>query len=170
MMPSGKRTFRGTIFLVFLLAVPLVAFVPHRAPFNGSTVRINSVNDFRTAGWMIPTTTSTTTTTTITTNSKRKSAVSLCQQRSNNNNNQGDGDVLGISGRGVALFLFVFVVNVWLFSIPPEFRRAKNCTAEQVLLYPDSNCMTTEMWWGGVLDYYRNGGGIKFDFSIEGRE
>jgi hypothetical protein len=30
--------------------------------------------------------------------------------------------------------------------------------------------MTSEMWWGGIAEYYRTGGGVQFDFSIEGKE
>ena len=61
-------------------------------------------------------------------------------------------------------------VNVWMFSVPTEFRRAKMCSEEQVLLYPDSNCMTFKSWKEGIAEYYANGGGVKFDFSIEGKE
>jgi hypothetical protein len=30
--------------------------------------------------------------------------------------------------------------------------------------------MTAKEWASGVAEYYANGGGIKFDFSIEGNE
>lgn len=62
------------------------------------------------------------------------------------------------------------LVNVWIFSIPPEFRRQKICstTCEQ---NRDSSslcaaCVTGPEWVEEVLDYYRNGGGVHFDFSI----
>ena len=88
---------------------------------------------------------------------------------SRSSNDDDDDDVLGVGTRGITLFCVVAVFNIWLFSIPTEFRRAKFCSAEQVRLYPDSKCMTSEMWIGGIKEYYANGGGLKFDFSIEGR-
>jgi hypothetical protein len=75
-------------------------------------------------------------------------------------------EIIGID-RGLYLIAIVMFINVWIFSIPPEFRRAKICSEEQVIQYPDSGCMTGTKWVGGVRDYYANGGGISFDFSIE---
>jgi hypothetical protein len=97
------------------------------------------------------------------------SSTTLHLSKDNNNEEENNTDPLGIS-RGAILFLVVASANLWLFSVPPEFRRARNCSEEQVLLYPDRKCMTTEMWWGGIADYYRNGGGFQFDFSMEGNE
>jgi len=73
-------------------------------------------------------------------------------------------------GRGKILLLLVLIVNVWMFSIPVEFRRARLCSVEDTKLYPDKHCTTMDAWRTGVADYYANGGGIKFDFSIEGKE
>ena len=73
-------------------------------------------------------------------------------------------------GRGKVLLLLVLIVNVWMFSIPVEFRRARLCSVEDTKLYPDKHCTTVDAWRTGVADYYANGGGIKFDFSIEGKE
>lgn len=75
-------------------------------------------------------------------------------------------ETIGIN-RGVYLLGFVLIANIWLFSVPPEFRRAKICTEEQVIQYPNSNCMTSTSWINGIGDYYKNGGGIEFDFSVE---
>jgi hypothetical protein len=63
----------------------------------------------------------------------------------------------------------VLLANVWVFSIPPEFRRAyicpnPSCEANRVAC---KNCVTLEEWTNGIQDYYRNGGGIQFDFSID---
>lgn len=77
-----------------------------------------------------------------------------------------DADPGGLR-RGLALFPIVVLFTVWLFSIPPDFRRARICTEQQVIDNPDSRCITTTNWVGGVQDYYRNGGGLKFDFSID---
>ena len=74
--------------------------------------------------------------------------------------------IIGID-RGVYILGFALLANVWLFSIPPEFRRAKICSEEQVIQFPDSNCMTASSWVEGVQSYYSNGGGVKFDFSVE---
>ncbi|KAL3788590.1 hypothetical protein HJC23_005249 [Cyclotella cryptica] len=73
------------------------------------------------------------------------------------------------STTGAFLMAFVLLINVWIFSIPTEFRRARICKEEDVVMYPNKNCITAAEWTKGVGDYYRNGGGIQFDFSIEGR-
>eukprot|EP01082_Thalassiosira_pseudonana_P014445 g12993.t1 g12993 contig7:630237-630698(+) len=77
-----------------------------------------------------------------------------------------------VDGSTVGSFLLagVLLINVWIFSIPTEFRRARMCNPNDVAIYAESrNCMTQQEWAGGIADYYANGGGIKFDFSIEGK-
>ena len=86
-----------------------------------------------------------------------------------NNDDKNMGKITGTDA-GVWLLGFALIFNIWAFSIPVEFRRARVCSAEQVELYPESKCMTTEMWLEGVTEYYKNGGGVSFDFSIEGQE
>jgi hypothetical protein len=73
------------------------------------------------------------------------------------------------STTGAFLMAFVLLINVWIFSIPTEFRRARICKEEDVVLYPNKNCITANEWVRGVGDYYKNGGGVQFDFSIEGK-
>ena len=73
------------------------------------------------------------------------------------------------STTGAFLMAFVLLINIWIFSIPTEFRRARICKEEDVVLYPNKNCITADEWFKGVESYYKNGGGIQFDFSIEGR-
>lgn len=73
-------------------------------------------------------------------------------------------------GSGKVLLLLVLIVNVWMFSIPVEFRQARLCNVEDTKLYPDKHCTTADAWGMGIADYYVNGGGIRFDFSIEGKE
>lgn len=68
---------------------------------------------------------------------------------------------------GKYLLFAVLLVNVWAFSIPVEFRRARFCTEEQVRLNSDSHCITFDNWKSGIIDYYANGGGVDFDFSVE---
>ena len=91
------------------------------------------------------------------------------QMKMKEDRNEEAADTGGLR-RGKVLLLLVLIVNVWMFSIPVEFRRARLCTEEDTRLYPDKHCTTMEAWRMGVVNYYANGGGIKFDFSIEGKE
>ncbi len=84
----------------------------------------------------------------------------------NANPDSNDPDPTGMK-RGLILFPTVLLIAIWLFSIPPEFRRARICSEQQVIDYPDSKCMTATNWVGGVKDYYMNGGGVQFDFTID---
>lgn len=73
------------------------------------------------------------------------------------------------AGRGVYLMAIVLAINIWLFSIPPSFRRAKICVGDpaetpQVAV---GDCVTSDQWIADVKDYYKNGGGIQWDFSID---
>ncbi|KAL7494817.1 hypothetical protein ACHAWT_005968 [Skeletonema menzelii] len=77
-----------------------------------------------------------------------------------------DVDTDGTDAGKYLLFL-VLLVNVWAFSIPVEFRRARFCSEEDVRLNPDSHCITFENWKSGIVDYYANGGGVNFDFTVE---
>lgn len=71
---------------------------------------------------------------------------------------------------GTYFLAAVLLANVWLFTIPTEFRRAHLYPEGNAGLYSDPKGMTAKEWSAGVAQYYANGGGIKFDFSIEGRE
>ncbi|KAL7553555.1 hypothetical protein ACHAWF_016853 [Thalassiosira exigua] len=73
------------------------------------------------------------------------------------------------NAEGQIILAVVLLLNVWIFSIPPEFRRAKICP-EEISVQSGGKCVTPESWRDGIADYYRNGGGISFDFSIEGKE
>ena len=75
-------------------------------------------------------------------------------------------DPLGLK-RGSVVLVIAVIYNIWLFSIPPEYRRAKTCSAEQVQAKLNCHCITNEDWWSGVKEYYRDGGGVHFDLSIE---
>jgi hypothetical protein len=72
------------------------------------------------------------------------------------------------TGRGLILWVMVFVGIVWSFSIPTEFRRAHFCTIERCVENRSqcSDCVTFSEWKQGVTNYYRNGGGIEFDFTV----
>uniref|UniRef100_A0A7R9ZNG5 Uncharacterized protein n=1 Tax=Craspedostauros australis TaxID=1486917 RepID=A0A7R9ZNG5_9STRA len=90
----------------------------------------------------------------------------LLRQTNDKNENDDNMDTLGTQ-RGLYLLAIALVFNIWQFSIPVEFRRTRFCSEEQVVLYPDSNCKTFNQWRSGILDYYKAGGGIQWDFSIE---
>jgi hypothetical protein len=59
----------------------------------------------------------------------------------------------------------VLALCIWLFSIPTEFRRAHLCSDEDAAVY--EQCWTLGQWTDGVADYYKKGGGVNFDFSID---
>merc|ERR1719223_185992 len=73
--------------------------------------------------------------------------------------------------RGNVLFAFVLLVCIWSFSIPPELRREHFCFSERCRSDNTANlcydCITFSEWRGKVADYYKGGGGVKFDFSVE---
>jgi hypothetical protein len=94
---------------------------------------------------------------------------SALSQSQNKDDDSSEADPLGIK-RGAYLMVLILALNVWIFSIPTEFRRTRFCTEEQVLLFPDSKCKTFGQWKSQIVDYYGNGGGVKFDFSIEDKE
>ena len=72
-------------------------------------------------------------------------------------------------GRGQYIFVVVLFICIWQFSIPPTFRRAKfcppACAKERTLCR--NPCVTVEEWTNDIVQYYRNGGGIQWDFSID---
>eukprot|EP00523_Entomoneis_sp_CCMP467_P003224 CAMPEP_0168742710 /NCGR_PEP_ID=MMETSP0724-20121128/13177_1 /TAXON_ID=265536 /ORGANISM="Amphiprora sp., Strain CCMP467" /LENGTH=198 /DNA_ID=CAMNT_0008790269 /DNA_START=155 /DNA_END=751 /DNA_ORIENTATION=- len=91
------------------------------------------------------------------------------------------------SGRGAILLGIVLLLNVWLFSLPPSFRRQDLCRPEeydvqqqQVLALAQQGgysgggaplfeypCVTP--WRRSIVDYYQSGGGVVFDLSIDPR-
>jgi hypothetical protein len=73
------------------------------------------------------------------------------------------------SGRGKIIQVIVLAVCVWSFSIPPEFRRARFCTTSGCVENRAScnDCVTFSEWKIKVVDYYKGGGGVNFDFSID---
>ena len=74
------------------------------------------------------------------------------------------------SKEGTYFFAAVLVANIWVFTLPTEFRRAHLYPEGNAQIYSDPKGMTAKDWAAGVAQYYANGGGIKFDFSIEGSE
>lgn len=65
--------------------------------------------------------------------------------------------------RGNVFFAIVMLTIVWIFSIPPEFRRAHFCSTKEVRY----DCVSFGEWTSAIGDYYKGGGGVHFDFSIE---
>lgn len=86
--------------------------------------------------------------------------------KAQNQGDRNDADPTGMK-RGLVLFPLMILVSIWMFSIPPEYRRAKICTEQQVIDNPGSKCITAGNWISGIQDYYRNGGGVEFDFTID---
>jgi hypothetical protein len=72
------------------------------------------------------------------------------------------------TGRGLYIFAAVLGACVWLFSIPPEFRRAHFCAIERCVQNRAKcyDCVTFSEWKDGVSEYYENGGGVQFDFTV----
>lgn len=72
------------------------------------------------------------------------------------------------TGRGLAVFSLVMAACIWVFSIPPEFRRAHFCVVEKCVQERSKcyDCVTISEWMDGVTEYYQNGGGVQFDFTV----
>lgn len=72
------------------------------------------------------------------------------------------------AGRGLVILGIVVAICVWIFSIPPEFRRAHICTTDECVASRAScyDCVTLQEWTDDIGNYYRNGGGIQFDFTV----
>ena len=88
-----------------------------------------------------------------------RSAV-VCQQSPTPN------DIYGIE-RGYPILAFSILLSAWFFTIPPEFRRAHFCASDICVQTRCNDCVSVAEWVTGIKDYYRNGGGIKWDFSID---
>jgi hypothetical protein len=91
------------------------------------------------------------------------------------NDNDGNGEYQATTSygklkEGGVLLTLVLTVCAWLFTIPPEFRRAYMCPAE---IYCNQDptvcqeCTTWGQWFDGVGEYYKGGGGIHWDFSVD---
>jgi len=82
----------------------------------------------------------------------------------------GGGSNVDGSREGRILLIISCLAVVWGFSIPPEFRRARICTEEQVAAAAkEAHCTTFDNWKSELSQYYKDGGGVKFNFSVEGR-
>lgn len=83
-----------------------------------------------------------------------------------NNNSDLDGTT-----RGIPILIAALLVCIWSFSIPPEFRRAHICMTDQCVPIENRkychDCKTMKELKEGIQQYYANGGGVQFDFSIE---
>jgi hypothetical protein len=76
--------------------------------------------------------------------------------------------------RGNIILAIVMVLVVWSFSIPPELRREHFCFSPKCRVDNTSNlcydCISFEEFTEKVADYYKGGGGVHFDFSIEEKD
>jgi hypothetical protein len=77
-------------------------------------------------------------------------------------------DLEGRSG-GIPLLIASFIVSAWFFTIDPQIRRTHLCTSPRCVEDREYcyDCKTFGEFKEMILDYYRYGGGIKWDFSIE---
>lgn len=71
--------------------------------------------------------------------------------------------------RGAYLLSLALLLCVWSFSIPVELRRDHWCFTSQCASNRSAcyDCITFGEWFEKVRDYYANGGGIRFDFTVE---
>ena len=83
-------------------------------------------------------------------------------------NNNYDSD-LGSNRAGIPILIASLLVCAWFFTIPPEFRRARYCGSTYCAdnRAECNNCKTVGELQHDIQDYYRHGGGIKWDFSID---
>jgi len=81
-------------------------------------------------------------------------------------NDDNDDSIYGTGIRGKILLAAGVALSIWFFSIPPVYRRTRLCGPEQSAAHP-SRCMTPSQFAAGVADYYRGGGGIRWDFSVD---
>ena len=74
------------------------------------------------------------------------------------NDEKGTEYIDRVQGMNSGLYLgaLVLALNVWIFSIPVEFRRTRICNEADTAAFPN-RCMTGEMWRSGIADYYKNG-------------
>lgn len=97
------------------------------------------------------------------------STTQLLEKSSSNDSNKelsyDDG-----SGRGKFLLGFVLLVTIWFFSIPKEFRRTHLCFSDRCAANPTfelcHNCVTFGQLTHDIADYYKNGGGIEWNFEV----
>lgn len=72
-------------------------------------------------------------------------------------------------GRGLYILGASLLLCVWFFSIPPAFRRTHFCATPACVEYREAcyDCRTFDEWRSDIVDYYKNGGGVNFDFTID---
>lgn len=75
-------------------------------------------------------------------------------------------DRIGGTGlQGKAILAMGCLLSAWIFTIPPSFRRHNFCTEADTIKYPEV-CTTTSKFAADIKEYYANGGGIKWDFTV----
>lgn len=101
--------------------------------------------------------------------STRRNAIFRLYQHGSQEERKRPGVYQDSEKRGAFLLVLVLLLCVWSFSIPVELRRDHWCFTSQCASNRAScyDCITFGEWYQKVQDYYVNGGGIKFDFSIE---
>jgi hypothetical protein len=103
-------------------------------------------------------------------NNKNKKKDPESQVKTPNYKPADDGRSVGFVLLGVSL-----LASAWLFTIPPSFRRAYLCPRDYfansnnngIAQEQATDCVPWKVWWSDVVAYYRSGGGIQWDFSID---
>ena len=101
--------------------------------------------------------------------SKKRNQI-LCLNAENDPRQAPAGKKVDGTGRGVYLLVLSLIVAIWFFTIPTELRRTHWCFSERCEQHPSEylcyNCVSFGEWKNQVVDYYRNGGGVVFDFTV----
>jgi hypothetical protein len=92
------------------------------------------------------------------------------QQPSENDNTAEEqkrrSEAIGGTGvEGKTLLFLGFFLSAWFFTVPTEFRHARICDERETAANPEV-CTTPGMFGSKVVDYYKGGGGIKWDFTV----
>ena len=100
--------------------------------------------------------------------SRSISALSASPRSKNNEEQARRRTAVDGTGRGVILQGLTLLVCIWIFSIPPEFRRSHFCVVDKCVQNRAQcyDCVTFDEWKHGIVEYYQNGGGVQFDFSV----
>jgi len=85
----------------------------------------------------------------------------------------GGSDAVGGLNVGLPALALSIALCVWLFTVPPEFRRAYICPADLYCIQQPElcykECTTWSEWFSQLSQYYRTGGGVQWDFSVDPR-
>ena len=149
---------RGSFTVLLLLTLPFLS--EGFASRNGvSTGKVNAAGLFRLS--RLPPTSCRPSPITVSIHHGRYTGTQLQKTQSDLDDLQGQKP-------GLVILTMVMAFTIWGFTIPPEIRRAHVCTDDRCLADRSRcyDCKTIGELSQQVKDYYDNGGGIKWDFSV----